>query len=691
MPLHRLTVPVYFGGLPGTHDYINDPAANGDSGVPVLADSKKSGGVNDGTYFVAFSEPATSTNTNRGLKALSQNTDYLDDIVHRDLATPVLTVTATAVGVVSSIVLPGNVFVGAPGSVDDQRTRSGLVALIDGNGLPIQVTTVVGPGNTYLTPVTVSLIHNGASLNVIGNSYFTGPTINLSPPIPNGQTYKISYYTRNTLVVQNEAILTRFQNGVFGYEALWTHSRDTRESAVTFSGEKTFTNNVTVLADTALLNLAITGFITSPVSYKKSLTYNNIDQSFALAATGILGTNSTADQDTISHPYQLLHAYKTTVFDNVRVRVYSSTASEYVITSNARWGGGGAQSWFADDTSFDAVKVSIGPSGLRWESKNSITPASWLDSAWNGTVGAGRGIPQLFFAASLAIDQDDATSPMLKSNKRAADHPGFPANQFKLVGEWLTGTGVIKARIYSGGTGANLGLLNVTLNAFYDPATSLWAADNTAIPAMRFTWEVAAGTGLILASSKAITTVPWADTFGSWDTVQTPGIGSYYSTDEFRWLGTRTKTMFVPLSNGIAKWNGGSTDMEWQITFLGVLFWIQRLTLGNLYMPLPVPQGATLNRVRIMGTEVAGNPWSLELAKDSGYDFTTPPGTVVHTTLDSDVTSGAGGAFVVTLTCTEIIDKSATQYWALIQGGTAGAGHLLGVEIRFNQSFVSNY
>jgi hypothetical protein len=430
---------------------------------------------------------------------------------------------------------------------------------------------------------------------------------------------------------------------------------------------------------------------TSVPRYATPHIFKKIDQDFA--GFGISGTETTADQDSIPHAYKLLHAYGASQTDPRRIRVYSrTTAGEYVITSNAQWGGGGSQAWFPDDTSFDAVKFTVGGNGPRWESRDGVLPVSWLDSAWTGTVGAGRGLVQLLFAASLAVDQNDATSPVLKSNKRAADHPGFPGNPFKLIGEFLTGTGVVKARIYSGGVGPSFALLSVTLNASYNPATSLWTADNTTIPAMRLTWEVAAGAGLIFVSSKVITTVPWADSFGNWDTVQTPGVGSLYTTDEFRWLGTRTKTVFVQLNQGIPQWNDGATEMDWEtFTFAGTLAWLQRRAFGDLWMPLPIPQGAVLTRVRISGFEVVGFPWFLKIAKDTGYDFTTPPGTIVHTNLDSDVTSGAGGAFVVVLTCAEIIDKTAAQYWALIEGGNTPFGFLVGVEVRFNESFVTNY
>src|ERR1019366_8535747 len=80
---HRLTVPTYFGGLPSNFDYIN----NAGSGTPASADGQRADGINQGTYFVAFTDDGTSKNVNRPAMALAQNTDFIDNILHADLAT----------------------------------------------------------------------------------------------------------------------------------------------------------------------------------------------------------------------------------------------------------------------------------------------------------------------------------------------------------------------------------------------------------------------------------------------------------------------------------------------------------------------------------------------------------------------------------------------------------------------------
>jgi hypothetical protein len=195
MPFHRLTAPTYVGGLPGTHDYINDPAANGDAGGPAPAGGKKSGGANDGTYLVAFGEDATSSNTNRGLAALAANTDYLDDVVNAEV--PVIANVDGLAGVsTASLAITGDVFVGKSGTANTQGERNRLIKVLDsttGNDL------VDASGNK----VQASLIHNGALTNQVGvpaTGFYTNPTVDFSPAIPAGSNYRIVFGIRSSLV-----------------------------------------------------------------------------------------------------------------------------------------------------------------------------------------------------------------------------------------------------------------------------------------------------------------------------------------------------------------------------------------------------------------------------------------------------------------------------------------------------------
>ena len=172
MPFHRLEIPSYFGGLPGTHDYINTPADNGDPGDPAPADDKKGvasapGDQNEGTYFVAFSEPALAVNINRPAKALAENTDFLDDVIHRDMAVPTYLDVASGHGGTTNLVLPGAVYVGGGGVTNSQAVRNQLVQFVDTNGLPLTWQISAGPPPTYGAAV-VSLIHDGSSVDQVG-------------------------------------------------------------------------------------------------------------------------------------------------------------------------------------------------------------------------------------------------------------------------------------------------------------------------------------------------------------------------------------------------------------------------------------------------------------------------------------------------------------------------------------------
>jgi len=180
MPFHRLGVPSYFGGLPGGYDYIN----NAISGTPANADGAKSGGPNAGTYFVAFGEDATSSDFNRANKALSQNTDFIDDLLHQDLAVPTRTNNVTPGGPVASITIIGpGIFLG---NISDELQD--LFHITDGNDNDIEVTG---------TKVAAASISSGGSL---GSGFSAGNvTIALTVAIPSSQTYRVWYGTRSNL------------------------------------------------------------------------------------------------------------------------------------------------------------------------------------------------------------------------------------------------------------------------------------------------------------------------------------------------------------------------------------------------------------------------------------------------------------------------------------------------------------
>jgi hypothetical protein len=194
---HRLTVPTYFGGLPVGADYLNTPSdpSVGGTGVPATADGKKSGGPNDGTYFHAFGEDALSSLLNRGVKAVGENTDTIDDYLHRDIAVPVRTVTATAATAVSSITITGQIFVGALSTVNTEVNRDSLFSVLDGSGN--EILAEVGTG-----VVKVGLVHDGLGNNVLGtvaSGFRSGVALSLTAPIPEGTIYYVVYGERGNL------------------------------------------------------------------------------------------------------------------------------------------------------------------------------------------------------------------------------------------------------------------------------------------------------------------------------------------------------------------------------------------------------------------------------------------------------------------------------------------------------------
>lgn len=192
MGFHRLSVPGYFGGLPGGADYLN----NATSGTPAQADGQKATGANAGTYFVGFAEDGTSGAWNRGLKALGENTDILDNWFHRDLAEPQVATGLNGLGVTTSIVLTGPAFVGVSGTTNDVTGIATFITLVDSSdneiynsGILCQVTAISGA-----TP---------------GGGFSTGNiTLTVSPGIPIGVAYRVYYSTRmNLSTVPSDAFL----------------------------------------------------------------------------------------------------------------------------------------------------------------------------------------------------------------------------------------------------------------------------------------------------------------------------------------------------------------------------------------------------------------------------------------------------------------------------------------------------
>ncbi len=200
MTFRRLAVPTYFGGLPAAgYAYINNAVA----GTPSVFDTGKIGGVNAGTFFIAFGEDATTLNTNRANKALAENCDWLDDLLNTSQVV-MRSVSGTTVGATTSIVVTGDIYVGGsaetPAVVDNQDTRNTMIRMINANGNDIVVGGVTAE---------VLKIHDGAAVSQVGvpaGGFYTNPTIDLTVSVPNGTSYTIYYLTRRSLsdIIQNK-------------------------------------------------------------------------------------------------------------------------------------------------------------------------------------------------------------------------------------------------------------------------------------------------------------------------------------------------------------------------------------------------------------------------------------------------------------------------------------------------------
>lgn len=152
--IHRWTDPTYpleagetFPGTIGgdAYDRINI-GSGGAGGSP--ADGQKVGGNFPNTYLVDFEEDARATAANRGLRALAENTDTLDDILRASVPARATQSWAGAAAFLS--LAPQNVFVGksgetvplAPELVQIIVTSTGLPAVSAG-GATIVATDVV--------------------------------------------------------------------------------------------------------------------------------------------------------------------------------------------------------------------------------------------------------------------------------------------------------------------------------------------------------------------------------------------------------------------------------------------------------------------------------------------------------------------------------------------------------------------
>ncbi len=206
MSLHRYVDPSYYlgvgGAFPGTvfgtaYDRINVTSGGTGGGGSANADGAKGAGPNAGTYFMAFGEDATSQFFNRGHRALAQNTDFLDDVVHRDLVR-VVAASFTSVGDVSAPLNGSSdpVFVGNGGAAAER-----IFILVETNtNEPVYDPTT---GNRiYVSSISGATIGTGFSTaNPI--------TLNFSGTVPTGVAYTVYHGRRQNLATHDNDLVTK--------------------------------------------------------------------------------------------------------------------------------------------------------------------------------------------------------------------------------------------------------------------------------------------------------------------------------------------------------------------------------------------------------------------------------------------------------------------------------------------------
>lgn len=635
MPLHRFVTPSYFGGLPGTHDLINVVSGGVGAGGSALADAQKSGGPNDGTYFVAFGDNATSNNANRGFRALAENTDFLDDIVHIDQSVPTVSALQTAVGVVSSAVLTGEIFVAGGLSPDTQRVRNGLVMVQDADGYPLLVLS----GGVYV-PVLVTNIHDGIGNSVISQGYYTDPTLDFSPSIPNTQTYRLDYYLRSNLKSQPRNTYSRLPNGLTNLPEIWGYAKTTKEGDATFTGDKIFSDPVdfqgTVeLSDTVEFSgTVISGmeFLLGDNGSTPRLLSNEADSN-----DHVLIWES--DVNTDGRAYRLYTRGNTT---------FAATMGG-IITVNASWNPG-TNLWVADNAAVPAFRWVFGITGLIHQERTT-TAAPWADGVW-GEVRSSQLRPY-----GLLSNSTVATEPLLETTKSGVDDT--PASTFKLIGRFKV-SATNYARLYVSST--NTGQFIVTINAEWDQSTTLWTADDAAAQKIKavfglddfFLQHRGAGGGSTWNNSS------WSGTGGD-----------IVANGRFRYLSAKTRTKLINIAKGVTITHA-TNGVAWRF-INGPSRWVSELANLYVFFPVELPHRAILTDVRALVKNGDGTgSVTVGLAKVVGHDFT---GEALGTESTVDTDSSVGNNVVETVAITglsEQMDNDVTEYWAYIVSSANG-------------------
>lgn len=187
MGFHRLTDPpadYVLGGagtLPPSYDYINNDPDNGvgtGANQQANADSAVSTLYNTGSYFIAWQEDAISKAVNRGLKALAENTDYLDELFRRRLGlNSVKSVTITSGN--NYVQLTGHFYCGELGVDDPAR----LFSVVTKGAVTFQDAFAPSGGSTYAWLYVQDVRDSAGAGSVVGDGWVENPRVyfNFSP------------------------------------------------------------------------------------------------------------------------------------------------------------------------------------------------------------------------------------------------------------------------------------------------------------------------------------------------------------------------------------------------------------------------------------------------------------------------------------------------------------------------------
>lgn len=233
MPFHRLRHPpvlslsldpqyvgdagnVAWAFLPGGYDYINNDPDNGTGVDPwqsAFIAPVDQAGYNAGTYLHPWRGPAQSYLVNRGIAAVAENTDFLDNLLRVGKAVP-KTASFTSSSGLTELFLGEWVWFGD--SPPNTQVRI-LTPCAEADGQLVPAANPAGvsqggsPGYVRCTRVTADV--NGVSQDVAANAgWVKNPTFHVTPALQSGV---LSYYGLSALADPDPAVFARHPTDVF--------------------------------------------------------------------------------------------------------------------------------------------------------------------------------------------------------------------------------------------------------------------------------------------------------------------------------------------------------------------------------------------------------------------------------------------------------------------------------------------